>query len=126
MIGIIFISLISGVISGMGMGGGTILIPLLTVFCSVEQIQAQEVNLLAFIPSSIIATIVHLKNKLIKFRYLLLSIPAVISCVFTSLLAHEIPTDFLRKGFGVFLATLGIINLLVLLLQKAYGKPNCK
>lgn len=123
---IILISLISGIISGMGMGGGTILIPLLTIFCDVDQICAQELNLLSFIPSSIVATIIHIKNKLISFRYLLLSIPAVLSSILTSLLAHSVSPDFLRVGFGVFLAVLGMINLAVLCLNKVYKKEEQK
>ena len=41
-----------GVLGGMGMGGGTLLIPLLTIFCGVEQGIAQGVNLLSFLPMS--------------------------------------------------------------------------
>ena len=115
---LIAISLISGVISGMGMGGGTILIPLLTVFCSVRQIQAQEVNLISFIPSAVVSTIIHAKNKLIKFRYLLLSIPAVVSSILTSLLAHSVSSSVLRVGFGVFLIVLGVANAVVLSVKK--------
>ena len=48
-----------GVLGGMGMGGGTALIPLLTVFCGVEQGVAQGVNLLSFLPMSVLALTVH-------------------------------------------------------------------
>jgi uncharacterized membrane protein YfcA len=119
MFGIIIVSLFSGVVSGLGMGGGTILIPLLSTFCSTPQITAQSLNLLSFIPTSIVATIIHLKNKIIKFRCLLLSIPALISSVFASVFAHSVPSDFLKIFFGIFLTTLGIVNLLVLFLKKS-------
>ena len=56
--------ILSGVIGGMGMGGGTLLIPLLTIFCGISQIVAQMYNLLAFLPMSIIAIFIHYKNKL--------------------------------------------------------------
>ena len=61
--GEIIIGLISGIVSGTGMGGGTILIFLLTSICGLEQHIAQATNLIFFIPTSIIAIIVNLKNK---------------------------------------------------------------
>ena len=44
--------LISGIIGGMGRGGGTLLIPILTIFLSFEQKSAQAINLLVFIPTT--------------------------------------------------------------------------
>ena len=83
----ILASFVGGLIGGMGMGGGTLLIPLLTLFTSLSQQMAQSMNLLSFIPMSIVATVFHIKNKLIEFPYLLLSIPALISSVLGSILA---------------------------------------
>ena len=51
--------LLSGVMAGMGMGGGTILIPALTLFAGVGQHAAQGINMLAYIPGAILAIIVH-------------------------------------------------------------------
>lgn len=62
------IGIFAGVFAGMGMGGGTFLIPLLVLICSFSQIQAQSVNLFAFIPMAIIALIIHMKNKLINYK----------------------------------------------------------
>ena len=59
----IFSGIISGIVSGMGMGGGTILITILVCFMSVDQKVAQASNLIFFIPTSIVATIVNIKNK---------------------------------------------------------------
>ena len=59
----ILIGVISGIVSGTGMGGGTILIFLLTFIMGVEQRVAQATNLIFFIPTSLIAIIVNLKNK---------------------------------------------------------------
>ena len=120
MFGIVIVSLLGGVVSGMGMGGGTVLIPLLTIFCSVSQIEAQGLNLVSFIPTSIVATIIHIKNKLIKFPYLFLSIPALISSILTSLLAHRVSSNFLKVGFGVFLIVLGVANIITLIIKKYY------
>ena len=64
--GEILIGIVSGIISGAGMGGGTILIFLLSFVMGVEQHIAQATNLIFFIPTSIVAIIVNLKNKNIK------------------------------------------------------------
>ena len=45
----VLIGIISGIVSGTGMGGGTILIFLLTFLCNVEQHIAQATNLIFFI-----------------------------------------------------------------------------
>ena len=72
---------VSGVIAGMGMGGGTLLIPILTIFLNLEQRLAQGINLIVFVPMSIFAIIIHCKNKLIDFR---IGIPIIFSGIFAS------------------------------------------
>ena len=64
----IITGLISGVISGTGMGGGTILILVLSLFLGVEQHVAQATNLIFFIPTSIVAIIVSIKEKIIEWK----------------------------------------------------------
>ena len=59
---------LGGVLGGMGMGGGTLLIPLLTIFYKVSQHTAQAVNLISFIPMAVVALIIHIKNKLVDFN----------------------------------------------------------
>ena len=61
----IIIGIISGTVSGTGMGGGTILIFLLTYIIGIEQHIAQATNLIFFIPTSIVAIIVNIKNNYI-------------------------------------------------------------
>ena len=90
------------------MGGGTLLIPLLTFFGDIGQQSAQAINLLTFIPMSVVALIIHVKNKLVKKEVLFVFlIPALISCALSSLLALKISGDFLKKAFGIFLIVLG-------------------
>ena len=50
--------LMSGIIGGMGLGGGAVLIIYLTIFQGVEQLQAQGINLLFFIPIASLAPII--------------------------------------------------------------------
>ena len=56
----------AGVLGGMGMGGGTILIPLLTIFFNVGQKEAQAINLVSFIPMAMVSLVIHIKNKRVK------------------------------------------------------------
>ena len=64
----ILIGFISGIVSGIGMGGGTILILVLSLFMGVEQHVAQACNIVYFIPTSIVAIIVSSKEKLVNFK----------------------------------------------------------
>ena len=59
---LIIIGFLSGIISGMGIGGGTILIPALSIFFDYEQHTAQNFNLIYFIPTAIIALFTHAKS----------------------------------------------------------------
>ena len=56
----IVIGALAGVISGMGIGGGVILIPALVFFTSISQHGAQAVNLLYFLPTAVAALIVEM------------------------------------------------------------------
>lgn len=105
----VLIGLCSGIISGMGIGGGTILIPALVLFLNLEQHAAQGVNLIYFIPTAIVALWVHIKNRSVNFRVALsIIISGVIGAVGGSLLADIISAGLLRKLFGIFLFAMGI------------------
>ena len=100
-----------GVFGGMGMGGGTLLIPALTAFFDIEQKIAQSINLISFLPMSAVALFIHLKNKRIDFKNVLyMIIPAVIFSAGGSILATIIKNDLLKKFFGVFLILLALFN----------------
>ena len=103
--------LAGGIIGGMGMGGGTLLIPLLTAFCGFDQHTAQAVNLIAFIPMSAVSIAIHAKNGLIKPKYLLtVALPAAASGVLASLLAMNLQGGMLSVFFGWFLIVLGVFQ----------------
>ena len=115
-----------GLLGGMGMGGGTALIPLLTVVCGVPQAAAQGVNLAAFLPMSVFALAVHEKNGLLKKEGLLWMIaPALLFSVLFSLLASALPAHALKSGFGVFLIVLSLFEVRSALLP-ARGKNSAK
>ncbi|MCL2862318.1 MAG: sulfite exporter TauE/SafE family protein [Firmicutes bacterium] len=114
----IIIGILGGTIGGMGMGGGTLLIPLLVLFTNTPQHLAQSINLIAFIPMAIIALIIHIKNKLVKFKYLLfISLPAVIVSVFGAIISTRMDAENLRRYFGIFLLLLGIYQLICVIIK---------
>lgn len=101
-----------GIIGGMGLGGGTLLIPLLTLFLDVSGKQAAAINLISFIPMSVAACFIHAKNKLLDFKSaLLIALPASVTTAISSFFAQRAPQDVLSKGFAVFLICLAVIML---------------
>ena len=100
---------VSGIIAGMGMGGGTLLIPILTIFLGVQQHLAQGINLIVFVPMSLVTLIIHCKNKLVDFKVgIPIILSGLISSIIGSLLALEVRNELLRKMFGYFLLLVGI------------------
>ncbi len=103
--------LLAGIIGGMGMGGGTVLIPILTIFFEKQQIVAQGVNILSFVPMAAVALVFHIKNKLVKFKnILLLIIPACLCSALGALLARGMDTELLGRLFGGFLIALAVFQ----------------
>ena len=108
---LVLFGILGGVLGGMGMGGGTFLIPLLTIFLGFNQTLAQGFNLISFVLMSVIALIIHFKNNLIEKKAILpILIPALIFSIVGSYLANLIDGDILRKMFGLFLIVLSIIE----------------
>ena len=112
---------IGGVLGGMGMGGGTLLIPILTFFLEVEQKTAQAINLFSFVPMAIIALILHAKNKLIDMKgLLLLTVSAVALSLLGGYVLRFINGDTQTKLFGAFLTILAVAKFIMTL--KAQNK----
>lgn len=104
---LVFAGIAAGALGGMGMGGGTILIPVLTIFFGVEQKQAQAINLVAFIPMAVVSLIVHVKNKRVETEGVLwIIIPATVLSLVGSLVAQTINGEILKRIFGGFLLLL--------------------
>lgn len=105
----ILAGIISGVLGGMGLGGGGALILYLTIFADVSQITAQGINLMFFIPSGIIAIIIYLKRGAIKLKPLIPYIlGGVAGSVLGLLLSSAIGGGLLQKLFGVGILIMGV------------------
>ncbi len=108
----VFTGLLGGLLGGMGMGGGTVLIPLLSIFYGVNQHVSQSTNLITFIPMAIVALIVHFKNKLVDLRWALyLILPGIFTCITGCYLARAIDAGLLKRIFGGFLIALSIFQM---------------
>ena len=107
----VMIGIIGGLIGGMGMGGGTLLIPLLSIFCGISQHTAQAINLIAFIPMAVVALIIHIKNKYVKFdKVIWIILVGVITCIIGCHVAKVMSGDLLKRCFGGFLVLLSIFQ----------------
>ena len=122
------IGVVSGVFSGVGMGGGTILIFLLTTFAGIEQHVAQATNLIYFIPTAISAIIVNYKEKNIDTKLAVsVSIFGIIGAIIGAKFAVNTDVQKLRKLFGIFLAIIAIHEIYTLFKEyKQYKKRNNK
>ena len=108
----IIIGLLSGIAASMGFGGGFILIIYLTAFSDVNQITAQGVNLLFFLPVALVSLIIHQKNHLIKWKVLLRLIPGGIAGILLgTFISSNIDVSFLQKLFAGLLIFVGFKEL---------------
>ena len=105
----VLIGLVSGIITGTGMGGGTILITLLTLFSGLEQHIAQATNLVFFVPTSIIAIFMNLKNKNVDLKLsFVISFFGIIGAIIGASIAMNVNVQILKKYFGIFLSIIAI------------------
>ena len=119
--------IISGIVSGLGMGGGTILIIILTNFFEFNQHTAQASNILFFIPTSIAAIFIHFKQKNIEKKLIYKMTPiAALGGAFGACLTTKIPSENLRKYFGIFLLLIGAYEIVILVKNKIQENEEIK
>lgn len=100
---------LSGIISGMGIGGGMILIPALVFFLFLNQQAAQATNLWYFLPTAVVALLVHTKNKNVEYKKSLwIILSGVPMALLGSYLALRLDSVLLGKMFGAFLGIFGL------------------
>lgn len=108
----ILFGLISGIVAALGMGGGTILILLLGIFTNLKQHLIQGTNLIFFIPTSITAIYMNIKNKTIDYKLATsISIAGIIGAMLGSNLSFKIENKMLKKYFGIFLIFIAIFEI---------------
>lgn len=98
---------LGGILTGLGMGGGTVTLPLLVLVFGVGQFTAQFANLLAFLPSGSVALFMHLKNNFVEEKPLRFILPtSFIACFIASFFASKASGVLLKQLFGGFLILL--------------------
>lgn len=92
----------AGVISGMGMGGGTLLIPVLTLLMGIPQRQAQGVNMLSFLPAAAAALYIHKKEGRLELKSSLPVIAAgIVGALFGALAAGWLKGGMAEKSLRI-------------------------
>lgn len=115
----------TGVLSGFGVGGGTLLLVYLTAVAGVDQHLAQGINLLYFLPAGLLALPAHIKNGYVEKKALLPCIAAGLTCAaLCAWAATGLDTGLLRKLFGGFLVLIGLRELLGRGKGKQEGEPG--
>lgn len=108
----VIIGIVSGMVAALGMGGGTILILLLGIFTKLNQHIIQGSNLIFFIPTSIVAIIMNMKNKTINYKNaFIIIISGIIGAVVGSKISFKIENQKLRRYFGIFLLVIAIFEI---------------
>ena len=103
----------TGILSAWGVGGGTLLLLVMTLFLGVDQVTAQGINLLYFLPAGLMALPAHLKNGYVEKTALLPAVAAGLVCAaLAAWWATALEVEVLRRWFGGFLIVIGISELL--------------
>ena len=115
------VGVVCGAVSGLGLGGGSLLMLYLTALAAMDQRAAQGVNLLFFLPTAAASLLLHTKRRLIDWRALLPAIVAAAACGLAgALLAAQLDSGLLRRVYGGLLLILGEKEL-----WRAVSGPAC-
>ena len=108
----------AAVISAWGIGGGTLLLLVMTLFLGVEQRTAQGINLLFFLPTALSALLCHWKGGYLERNTLKHAVPAAVpAALLGAWIATAVDVELLRRPFGIYL----LLSALSLLLPQKNG-----
>jgi len=103
---------VCGFLSGLGIGGGSLLMVWLTAFIGFSQQAARSINLLYFLPAAGISVLLHSKNRYVNWKKTGWAVlGGTVFAAVGACLSAFLPTDLLRKLFGGMLAIIGIMEL---------------
>lgn len=109
---LVTVSILSGALGGMGVGGGILLIPILTTFFGIGQKNAQYINLIYFVPVALCALWVHIRARRFEWKKaVFMALGAALGAIIGSELTRIIHSAILRRLYGVFLLAVGIDQL---------------
>ncbi len=98
----------TSILSAWGVGGGTLLLLVMTLFLGVDQRTAQGVNLLFFLPTAAAALLFHWKQGYLDRPTLKSALPWAVALALTGAwIATAVDVDILRRPFGIYLLASG-------------------
>ena len=102
----------TGILSAWGVGGGTLLLLVMTLFLGVDQTTAQGINLLYFLPTAGVALLSHRRNGLLEKDVVKAAVPTGLAAAAAAAwVATAVDVAVLRKPFGLFLLYSGVMML---------------
>ncbi len=108
----ILFGILFGIVGGMGLGGGIVLIPCLTLFLAVSQHEAQGMTLFAYIPMALFALISHIKQKNVRLKSaLFIMLFGCLGGAAGYFLVSVIKADALKVVFAVFLIIIALLRI---------------
>ena len=109
----VIVGVLLGILSGLGTGGGSLLILWLTVVQHMDPLTARSVNLLFYIPSALTALLFRPKNSGFSVKDVMPAIiPGCIAAGLFSCISTQLDIAVLKKIFGVLLLLVGTKELL--------------
>ena len=98
----------AGILASWGVGGGTLLLVVMTLFLGVGPPMARAVNLLFFLPTAAVGLWFHRKQGYLDRRiWRQAALPGVLAALAGALAAGALDQQLLRRPFGIFLLLCG-------------------
>jgi len=105
----ITVALLIAILTGIGVGGGGLLVLYLTLILNTDQHLAQGINLLFFLISSIASLPVHAARRYIDYKIVfLISAGGAVGAAMGALFTQTVSPELVRKIFGGLLVFSGL------------------
>ena len=97
-----------GFLSGLGVGGGSLLMLWLTLVSGFGQAEARVMNLMFFVPCALIASLFRWKQARPDWGLILRAVAGGLAGALTGNLLHsQLELELLKKGLGILFLTCG-------------------
>lgn len=108
----VIVGTLLGFLSGLGIGGGSLLILWLTIVLGTDPLVARSINLLFFIPSALVACVLRIRQGDLKIKPLLPAVAAgCAAAAIFSWISTVLDVEILKKLFGIVLLAAGLREL---------------